>query len=204
MDQLQQAQMNSEKPVTTGIDTERIERAVTELLLAIGEDPTRDGLRDTPARVARAYQEIFSGIKQDPAELLTTNFDLGHEELVMVKDIEVYSVCEHHLLPFFGVAHVGYLPGFGGKITGLSKLARVVDIFAKRPQVQERLTTQIADAIEAALQPAGVIVVLEAEHLCMSMRGVKKTAARTITSTARGKLKDEPSRSEVMNLIRNS
>lgn len=204
MDQLQQAQMNSEKPVTTGIDTERIERAVTELLLAIGEDPTRDGLRDTPARVARAYQEIFSGINQDPAELLTTNFDLGHEELVMVRDIEVYSVCEHHLLPFFGVAHVGYLPGFGGKITGLSKLARVVDIFAKRPQVQERLTTQIADAIEAALQPAGVIVVLEAEHLCMSMRGVKKTAARTITSTARGKLKDEPSRSEVMNLIRNS
>lgn len=204
MDQLQQAQMNSEKPVTTGVDTERIERAVTELLLAIGEDPTRDGLRDTPARVARAYQEIFSGINQDPAELLTTNFDLGHEELVMVKDIEVYSVCEHHLLPFFGVAHVGYLPGFGGKITGLSKLARVVDIFAKRPQVQERLTTQIADAIEAALQPAGVIVVLEAEHLCMSMRGVKKTAARTITSTARGKLKDEPSRSEVMNLIRNS
>lgn len=196
--------MNSEKPVTTGVDTERIERAVTELLLAIGEDPTRDGLRDTPARVARAYQEIFSGINQDPAELLTTNFDLGHEELVMVKDIEVYSVCEHHLLPFFGVAHVGYLPGFGGKITGLSKLARVVDIFAKRPQVQERLTTQIADAIEAALQPAGVIVVLEAEHLCMSMRGVKKTAARTITSTARGKLKDEPSRSEVMNLIRNS
>lgn len=196
--------MNSEKPVTTGIDTQRIERAVTELLLAIGEDPTRDGLRDTPARVARAYQEIFSGINQDPAELLTTNFDLGHEELVMVKDIEVYSVCEHHLLPFFGVAHVGYLPGFGGKITGLSKLARVVDIFAKRPQVQERLTTQIADAIEAALQPAGVIVVIEAEHLCMSMRGVKKTAARTITSTARGKLKDEPSRSEVMNLIRNS
>lgn len=196
--------MNSEKRVTTGIDTERIERAVTELLLAIGEDPTRDGLRDTPARVARAYQEIFSGINQDPAELLTTNFDLGHEELVMVKDIEVYSVCEHHLLPFFGVAHVGYLPGFGGKITGLSKLARVVDIFAKRPQVQERLTTQIADAIEAALQPAGVIVVLEAEHLCMSMRGVKKTAARTITSTARGKLKDEPSRSEVINLIRNS
>lgn len=196
--------MNSEKPVTTGVDTERIERAVTELLLAIGEDPTRDGLRDTPARVARAYQEIFCGINQDPAELLITNFDLGHEELVMVKDIEVYSVCEHHLLPFFGVAHVGYLPGFGGKITGLSKLARVVDIFAKRPQVQERLTTQIADAIEAALQPAGVIVVLEAEHLCMSMRGVKKTAARTITSTARGKLKDEPSRSEVMNLIRNS
>ncbi|MFM1905461.1 MAG: hypothetical protein RIT32_257 [Actinomycetota bacterium] len=196
--------MNNEKPITTGIDTERIERAVTELLLAIGEDPTRDGLRDTPARVARAYQEIFGGINQDPVEVLTTNFDLGHEELVMVKDIEVYSVCEHHLLPFFGVAHVGYLPGFGGKITGLSKLARVVDIFAKRPQVQERLTTQIADAIEAALQPAGVIVVLEAEHLCMSMRGVKKTAARTITSTARGKLKDEPSRSEVMNLIRNS
>lgn len=196
--------MSSDRSLQSEIDTARIERAITELLLAIGEDPTRDGLRDTPARVARAYQEIFSGVHADPAELLTTSFDLGHEELVLVKGIEVYSVCEHHLLPFFGVAHIGYIPGFGGKITGLSKLARVVDIFAKRPQVQERLTTQIADAIESALQPAGVIVILEAEHLCMSMRGVKKTSATTITSTARGTLKDEPARSEVMNLIRNS
>ena len=196
--------MTSENPIHTGIDTQRIEQAITELLLAIGEDPTRDGLVDTPARVARAYQEIFSGIHVDPAQALTTNFDLGHEELVLVKGIEFYSICEHHLLPFFGVAHIGYIPGFGGKITGLSKLARVVDLYAKRPQVQERLTTQIADAIEEKLQPAGVIVIMEAQHLCMSMRGIKKTNALTITSTARGSLKDEPGRSEVMNLIRSS
>jgi GTP cyclohydrolase I len=196
--------MNSEHPIQTGIDTARIEHAVTELLLAIGENPTRDGLVNTPARVARAYQEIFAGIHTDPAEVLTTNFDLGHEELVLVKGIEFHSVCEHHLLPFFGLAHVAYLPGYGGKITGLSKLARVVDLFAKRPQVQERLTTQIADAIEDRLQPSGVVVILEAEHLCMSMRGIKKTSAITVTSTARGSLKEEPARSEVMNLIRNS
>jgi GTP cyclohydrolase I len=196
--------MNSEHPIQTGIDTARIEQAVTELLLAIGENPTRDGLVNTPARVARAYQEIFAGIHTDPAEVLTTNFDLGHEELVLVKGIEFHSVCEHHLLPFFGLAHVAYLPGYGGKITGLSKLARVVDLFAKRPQVQERLTTQIADAIEDRLQPSGVVVILEAEHLCMSMRGIKKTSAITVTSTARGSLKEEPARSEVMNLIRNS
>jgi GTP cyclohydrolase I len=196
--------MNSEHPIQTGIDTARIEHAVTELLLAIGENPTRDGLVNTPARVARAYQEIFAGIHTDPAEVLTTNFDLGHEELVLVKGIEFHSVCEHHLLPFFGLAHVAYLPGYGGKITGLSKLARVVDLFAKRPQVQERLTTQIADAIEDRLQPAGVVVILEAQHLCMSMRGIKKTSAITVTSTARGSLKEEPARSEVMNLIRNS
>jgi GTP cyclohydrolase I len=196
--------MNSEHPIQTGIDTARIEQAVTELLLAIGENPTRDGLVNTPARVARAYQEIFAGIHTDPAEVLTTNFDLGHEELVLVKGIEFHSVCEHHLLPFFGLAHVAYLPGYGGKITGLSKLARVVDLFAKRPQVQERLTTQIADAIEDRLQPSGVVVILEAQHLCMSMRGIKKTSAITVTSTARGSLKEEPARSEVMNLIRNS
>ncbi|CAB4573047.1 MAG: GTP cyclohydrolase I FolE [Actinobacteria bacterium] len=196
--------MNNEQPIQTGIDSARIEQAVTELLLAIGEDPTRDGLVNTPARVARAYQEIFAGIHADPAEVLTTNFDLGHEELVLVKGIEFHSVCEHHLLPFFGVAHIAYLPGFGGKITGLSKLARVVDLFAKRPQVQERLTTQIADAIEGKLQPAGVVVILEAQHLCMSMRGIKKTSAITVTSTARGSLKEEPARSEVMNLIRSS
>jgi GTP cyclohydrolase I len=196
--------MNSEHPIQTGIDTARIEQAVTELLLAIGENPTRDGLVNTPARVARAYQEIFAGIHTDPAEVLTTNFDLGHEELVLVKGIEFHSVCEHHLLPFFGLAHVAYLPGYGGKITGLSKLARVVDLFAKRPQVQERLTTQIADAIEDRLQPSGVVVILEAQHLCMSMRGIQKTSAITVTSTARGSLKEEPARSEVMNLIRNS
>lgn len=201
---LSRVQMSSEKPeISTGIDAQRIERAVTELLLAIGEDPTRDGLLDTPARVARAYQEIFSGVHADPTEVLTTNFDLGHEELVLIKGINFYSVCEHHLLPFFGVAHIGYIPGFGGKITGLSKLARVIELYAKRPQVQERLTTQIADAIESKLQPAGVIVILEAEHLCMSMRGIKKTNALTITSTARGTLKNEPARSEVLSLIRN-
>lgn len=196
--------MTSENPIQTGIDAKRIEHAVTELLLAIGEDPSRDGLVDTPARVARAYQEIFSGIHVDPAQALTTNFDLGHEELVLVKGIEFYSICEHHLLPFFGVAHIGYIPGFGGKITGLSKLARVVDLYAKRPQVQERLTTQIADAIEEKLQPTGVVVIMEAQHLCMSMRGIKKTNALTVTSTTRGSLKDEPARSEVMNLIRSS
>ncbi len=196
--------MTSENPIQTGIDAKRIELAITELLLAIGEDPTRDGLIDTPARVARAYQEIFGGIHVDPAQALTTNFDLGHEELVLVKGIEFYSICEHHLLPFFGVAHIGYIPGFGGKITGLSKLARVVDLYAKRPQVQERLTTQIADVIEEKLQPSGVIVIMEAQHLCMSMRGIKKTNALTVTSTARGSLKDEPARSEVMNLIRSS
>lgn len=196
--------MSNDKDTQPEIDLQRIEKAVTELLLAIGEDPTRDGLTDTPARVARAYKEIFSGIHVNPAEVLTTNFDLGHEELVLVKGIDFYSVCEHHLLPFYGVAHVAYLPGFGGKITGLSKLARVVDLYAKRPQVQERLTTQIADAIETSLQPSGVVVVLEAEHLCMSMRGIKKTNASTVTSTARGSLKEEPARSEVMNLIRSS
>lgn len=186
------------------LDTDRIQRAVVELLEAIGENPNRDGLKDTPARVARAYQEIFSGVSENPAELLTTNFDLGHEELVLVKNIEVYSICEHHLLPFFGVAHIAYLPGFAGKITGLSKLARVVDLYAKRPQVQERLTNQVADAIEAKLESAGVIVIIEAQHLCMSMRGIKKTSATTITSTSRGSLKEDPARSEVMNLIRSS
>ena len=196
--------MSSDKSASSAVDTARIERAVFELLKAIGEDPNRDGLKDTPARVARAYQEIFSGVNQDPTELLTTNFDLGHEELVLVKNIEVYSVCEHHLLPFFGQAHIAYLPGFAGKVTGLSKLARVIDLYAKRPQVQERLTNQVADAIEAKLEPAGVMVIMEAQHLCMSMRGIKKTSAVTITNATRGLLKDEPHRSEVLNLIRNS
>jgi len=204
MVQSSRVKMTTSDQNTSRLDTDRIQRAVVELLEAIGENPNRDGLKDTPARVARAYQEIFSGVSENPAELLTTNFDLGHEELVLVKNIEVYSICEHHLLPFFGVAHIAYLPGFAGKITGLSKLARVVDLYAKRPQVQERLTNQVADAIEAKLEPAGIIVIIEAQHLCMSMRGIKKTSATTITSTSRGSLKEDPARSEVMNLIRSS
>src|SRR6187549_2586191 len=150
-------------------DEARVEAAIRELLIAVGEDPDREGLRETPARVARSYREIFAGLYQEPGDVLTTTFDLGHEEMVLVKDIEVYSTCEHHLVPFHGVAHVGYIPGTDGRITGLSKLARVVDLYAKRPQVQERLTGQIADAIMRKLNPRGVIVVIEAEHLCMAM-----------------------------------
>ena len=163
-------------------DQERAEKAVRELLLAVGEDPDRDGLLDTPARVARAYQELFAGMHQKPEDVLATTFDLGHHELVIVKDIELYSTCEHHLVPFFGRAHVGYLPNAEGRITGLSKLARLVDVFAKRPQVQERLTSQVADSLMRVLAPEGVIVVVECEHLCMSMRGIRKPGATTITS----------------------
>jgi GTP cyclohydrolase I len=182
-------------------DAPRVERAVREILLAIGEDPDRDGLRQTPARVARAYAELFSGLWQEPRDVLTTTFDLGHDEMVLVKDIEVFSSCEHHLVPFHGVAHVGYVPAADGRITGLSKLARLVDGYARRPQVQERLTTQIADAMVDALEPRGVIVVLECEHLCMSMRGVRKHGARTVTSAVRGQLRDSATRSEAMSLI---
>jgi GTP cyclohydrolase I len=183
-------------------DAARAEAAVRELLLAIGEDPDRDGLRKTPARVARAFAEQFAGIGRDPGELLATTFDENHDELVLVKDIEVYSVCEHHLVPFFGVAHVGYIPNEKGEITGLSKLARLVDLYAKRPQVQERLTTQIADALENALSPRGVIVVIQAEHLCMSMRGVRKPGAKTVTSAVRGLFRDNvTTRNEAMSLI---
>jgi len=182
-------------------DQERAERAVTELLLAIGEDPTRDGLKETPARVARALKENFAGLWQKPEEVLSTTFDIGHSELVIVRDIEVFSHCEHHLTPFHGVAHIGYIPGDSGRITGLSKLARLVDMYAKRPQVQERLTTQIADAMVEVLEPAGVIVVIDCEHLCMSMRGVRKSAARTITSAVRGQLRDPATRAEAMSLI---
>lgn len=182
-------------------DAERAERAVRELLLAIGEDPERDGLRDTPARVARAYAEVFRGLHMTADEVLTTTFDLGHDEMVLVKDIELYSTCEHHLVPFHGVAHVGYIPHESGRITGLSKIARLVDVYAKRPQVQERLTTQVADALMRILEPRGAIVVLEAEHLCMSMRGVRKPAARTVTSAVRGSLRDPASRAEAMSLI---
>ena len=182
-------------------DQERVEAAIRELLIAVGEDPDREGLRETPARVARSYREIFAGLFQEPSDVLTTTFDLGHEEMVLVKDIEVYSTCEHHLVPFHGVAHVGYIPGADGRITGLSKLARLVDVYARRPQVQERLTAQIADALVAELQPRGVLVVVECEHLCMSMRGVRKPGSRTVTSAVRGQMRDVATRAEAMSLV---
>jgi GTP cyclohydrolase I len=182
-------------------DHERAERAVKELLIAIGEDPEREGLKETPARVARAYKENFAGLWQSPNDVLTTTFDIGHEELVIIRDIEVFSHCEHHLTPFHGVAHVGYIPS--GKITGLSKVARLVDLFARRPQVQERLTSQIADAMVEILDAAGVIVIIECEHLCMSMRGVRKSEARTVTSAVRGILRDAATRAEAISLITN-
>lgn len=182
-------------------DAELAERAVRDLLVAIGEDPERDGLKDTPGRVARAYAEMFRGLHMTPDEVLATTFDLGHDEMVLVKDIELYSTCEHHLVPFHGVAHIGYIPNDNGRITGLSKLARLVDVFAKRPQVQERLTTQIADSLVRILEPRGAIVVLEAEHLCMSMRGVRKPGAKTMTSAVRGSLHDPATRAEAMALI---
>ena len=191
----------AEVAVTVPFDHDRAEAAVRELLAAIGEDPERDGLRDTPARVARAYAEIFAGLRQTADDVLTTTFDLGHDEMVLVQDIEVYSTCEHHLVPFHGVAHVGYIPGLDGRITGLSKLARLVEVYAKRPQVQERLTTQIADAIVRILEPRGVIVVIQCEHLCMSMRGIRKPGARTTTSAVRGQLRDPATRAEAMSLI---
>jgi GTP cyclohydrolase IA len=183
-------------------DLPRIERAVREILLAIGEDPDRDGLRDTPARVARAYAEQFAGLRQTPGEILTTVFDADHDEMVLVKDIEVYSCCEHHLTPFHGVAHVGYTPNEKGQLTGLSKLARLVDLYARRPQLQERMTSQIADAVMRTLEPRGVIVVIEAEHLCMTMRGVRKPGARTVTSAVRGDFREsDKTRAEAMSLI---
>jgi GTP cyclohydrolase I len=182
-------------------DHERAERAVKELLLAIGEDPEREGLKETPARVARAFKENFAGLWQSPEDVLTTTFDIGHEELVIIRDIEVFSHCEHHLTPFHGVAHVGYIPS--GKITGLSKVARLVDLFARRPQVQERLTSQIADAMVEILDAAGVIVIIDCEHLCMSMRGVRKSEARTVTSAVRGILRDAATRAEAISLITN-
>lgn len=183
------------------VDLDRAEQAVRELLLAVGEDPDREGLRETPARVARAYAEVFSGLTQQAGDVLSTTFDLSHEELILVRDIEVYSTCEHHLVPFFGVAHVAYIPAKDGRVTGLSKLARLVDVFAKRPQVQERLTTQVADALVEHLHPQGVLVVFECEHLCMSMRGVRKPGARTLTSAVRGQLRDPATRAEAMSLL---
>ncbi|MEU8525642.1 GTP cyclohydrolase I FolE [Streptomyces sp. NPDC048629] len=182
-------------------DEKRAENAVRELLIAVGEDPDREGLRETPARVARAYKELFAGLWMKPEDVLTTTFDLGHDELVLVKEIELISQCEHHLLPFHGVAHIGYIPAESGKITGLSKLARLVEVFARRPQVQERLTTQIADSLMEILDARGAIVVIEAEHMCMSLRGVRKPGAKTTTSAVRGQLRDATTRAEAMSLI---
>jgi GTP cyclohydrolase I len=184
------------------VDVARVERAVREILLAIGENPDRDGLVATPRRVAKMYEEIFSGLHEDPGQHLSVVFEADHDEMVMVKDIPVYSVCEHHLVPWFGRAHVAYIPNEDGRITGLSKLARLVDGFSRRPQVQERLTTQVADSIEAVLAPRGVLVVVEAEHLCMSMRGVRKPGAVTVTSAVRGLMRDSvAARSEAMSFI---
>jgi GTP cyclohydrolase I len=187
---------------TVGIDVGRAEAAVRELLIAVGEDPDREGLVKTPARVARAYAEIFGGLHLDPSDVLETTFDENHDELVLVKDIPLYSTCEHHLVPWHGTAAVGYIPGPDGRITGLSKLARLVDLYARRPQVQERLTRQVADAMAERLRPLGVIVVIEAEHLCMSMRGIRKPGSRTMTSAVRGIFKDDSrTRSEALSLI---
>ena len=184
------------------VDLERIERAVREILFAIGEDPDRDGLMRTPARVAEMYAEVCAGLAQDPASHLVVTFEAEHDEMVLVRDIALYSICEHHLVPFHGRAHVAYIPGDDGRITGLSKLARLVDGYAKRPQVQERLTTQIADALVDALAPRGAFVMIEAEHLCMSMRGVRKPGTLTVTSAVRGLFKESAAtRAEVMSLL---
>ena len=197
-----QSQNNSATLTPPAFDQARAEAAVRELLIAVGEDPDRHGLVDTPARVARAYREIFAGLYVDPDEVLNTTFDEQHDELVLVKDIPMYSTCEHHLVSFHGVAHVGYIPGVDGRVTGLSKLARGVDLYAKRPQVQERLTGQIADALMRKLDPRGAIVVIEAEHLCMAMRGIRKPGAVTTTSAVRGQFKtDNASRAEALDLI---
>ena len=193
--------LTAEAAADSPVDQPRIERAVREILLAIGEDPDRDGLKETPSRVAKSYTEIFSGLHQSPSDLLATTFDLDHEEMVLVKDIPFYSTCEHHLVPFHGSAHIGYIPSHDGKVTGLSKLARLVDVYARRPQVQERLTTQIVDALMTNLSPRGAIVVIECEHLCMSMRGVRKPGAKTVTSAVRGQLRETATRAEAMSLI---
>ncbi|OLB79092.1 MAG: GTP cyclohydrolase I FolE [Actinobacteria bacterium 13_2_20CM_2_71_6] len=192
-------------PVEKAVDLKRIEDAVREILIAIGEDPDRDGLRRTPTRVAQAYAELFAGLRVDPADVLTTTFEANHEEMVLVRNIQVFSLCEHHLLPFHGTAHLGYIPGDDGRITGLSKLARLVDVYARRPQVQERLTSQVADLLMERLQPRGVIAVLECEHMCMAMRGIQKAGSRTVTSAVRGVFqRDAKSRAEAMSLILHS
>lgn len=198
---------DSDRPLVNGVhapevDQERIAAAVREILEAIGEDPERDGLKDTPKRVARMYAEVCAGLHQEPAQHLSTTFEAGHDEMVMVRDIPLYSLCEHHLIPFLGKAHVAYIPNDTGRVTGLSKLARLVDGYAKRPQVQERLTRQIADAIESELHPQGVLVVIEAEHLCMSMRGVRKPGSSTVTSSVTGIFRDNvATRAEAMRFL---
>jgi GTP cyclohydrolase IA len=189
------------RPVVPEFDLPRAEAAVRELLLAVGEDPDREGLLETPARVARAYAELLGGMRRSAEDVLTTTFDIGHDEMIMVRDIELWSMCEHHLVPFTGVAHIGYIPGPDGRITGLSKLARLVDVYARRPQVQERLTTQVADSLMEILEARGAIVVIEAEHLCMTMRGVHKPGAKTITSAVRGAMHNAATRAEAMSLI---
>ena len=183
------------------VDIERIEAAVAEILEALGEDPQRDGLLRTPARVAKMYAEVFAGLREDPEHHLEVQFEAGHDEMVMVKDIPFYSMCEHHLLPFHGQAHVAYVPGEEGKITGLSKLARLVEAYARRPQVQERLTSQVADKLMQALDPRGALVVIEAEHLCMSMRGVQKPGSLTLTSAVRGLFLSDATRAEALQLL---
>ena len=194
---------DSQPAPTRKFDQERAEAAIRELLIAVGEDPDREGLVDTPARVARAYRETLAGLYEDPRDVLNAKFNEGHRELVLVRDIQFYSMCEHHLVPFFGKAHIGYIPGDCGTVIGLSKLARLVDGLAKRPQVQERLTTQVADALQERLNASAVIVVLEAEHLCMAMRGIRKPGASTITSAVRGGFETSAtSRAEAMALIR--
>jgi GTP cyclohydrolase I len=186
----------------TPVDLDRIERAVAEILAAIGEDPARDGLLATPRRVAKMYAEVCAGLHEDPAQHLLVTFEADHDEMVMVRDIPLYSLCEHHLVPFHGRAHVAYVPGADGRITGLSKIARLVDGFAKRPQVQERLTAQVADALVTALQPRGALVIIEAEHLCMSMRGIRKPGSMTLTSAVRGIFKENAAtRAEAYSMI---
>jgi GTP cyclohydrolase IA len=189
-------------PVEKAVDLARIEKAVREILIAVGENPDREGLQRTPARVARAYAELFAGLRVEPSSVVTSTFEAGHEELILVRDIELISLCEHHLLPFHGRAHIGYIPGAHGRITGLSKLARLVEVYARRPQVQERLTTQVVDLLMAQLDPRGVIAVLECEHMCMAMRGIQKAGSRTVTSAVRGVFEtDAKSRAEAMSLI---
>jgi len=193
------------RPIDRHIDRGRIEKAVREILEAIGEDPDREGLQATPERVADMYAEIFAGLQESPAEHLSVTFAADHDEMIMVKDIPLYSMCEHHLVPFIGKAHVAYIPNEGGRITGLSKLVRLVEAFARRPQVQEQLTRQIADELEASLEPRGVLVVIEAEHLCMAMRGVQKPGTTTITSAVRGLMREnQATRAEALQFIHGS
>lgn len=207
MSDRQPAVRGEKQPVQLGAgnsgpyDHDQVVAAVRQLLAGIGEDPDREGLQRTPERVAEAYAELFAGLPREPSEALSVTFDIGHDEMVLVKDVEVWSFCEHHLLPFTGVAHIGYIPSQDGRITGISKLGRLVDLYARRPQVQERLTMQIADEMVHTLQPRGVIAIVECEHLCMTMRGVRKPGSKTITSAVRGRLRDPVTRSEAMSLI---